>query len=288
MVSVGLFGPGKMGAPMASRLLDAGFDVTIWARRVLSAADLAGKGAHVTTRPSELAACDLMISMLQNLDQLKPLLDGDDGLVAAVEKPLILVISSTVAPRDVRDLAADLEARSDLIRVMDAPVSGGQAGAQAGTLSIMMGGDRAVTSQAEPVLKACGTPVHCGDLGAGEVVKACNQMVVGVTMAALCEAAILAESAGVDVALMYRMLAQGWGASAVLDAKHTKIEQRDYSVTGASTFMVKDLHIALSEATPGSLPTTEHALSLYQGVDDAGLGDQDLCVIHHYLSKRAR
>ena len=171
---------------------------------------------------------------------------------------------------------------------MDAPVSGGEAGAQSGTLSIMVGGDEDDVAQAIPVLQACGTPVHCGPLGAGEVVKACNQMVVGITMAALAEAALIAEGAGVDVGLMFQMLSKGWGASAVLNAKHRKVIDRDYSNTGAAKFMVKDLKIALSEAAQASrtLPLSTEALAIYQGLVEAGLGDDDLAVVHKYLAEQ--
>jgi len=271
---------------MAHNLIGAGHRVTVWARRPESARSLVAAGATFESDPVRIASSnDVIIDMLQDLTQLEPLLPG---LFEGTTRPTVLVVSSTVAPQGVRDLAARAEqATGGLLRVVDAPVSGGEAGAQAGTLSIMVGGDEEAVAGVLPVLQACGTPVHCGPLGAGEVVKACNQMVVAVTISALSEAALLAEGAGVDVALMFGMLAKGWGGSAVLTAKHEKIENRDYSNTGAAKFMVKDLNIALNEAAQASrtLPTAKHALGIIEGVVAAGLGDDDLAVVHKYLEE---
>lgn len=284
---VALLGPGKMGSPMARQLLAAGHDLLIWARRPESAAALFEAGARFEASPKAIGEhAEVIIDMLQDLTQLEPLLGGDDGLVAGITEPTVLVVSSTVAPQDVRDLASRLaSATNGLLQVVDAPVSGGEAGANAGTLSIMVGGDADPAALAIEVLQACGTPVLCGPLGAGEVVKACNQMVVGITMAALSEAALIAEGAGVDVELMYTMLAKGWGGSAVLNAKRAKVEQRDYTNSGAAKFMVKDLLIALGEAsaTGRTLPLSSQALTIYQGLVEAGLGDDDLAVVHKYL-----
>ena len=291
MSDVALVGPGKMGAPMARNLLKAGHRVRVWARRRQAAEQLVAEGASFAATPKELAGASVIIDMLQDISQIYPLLDGAEGLMAHVTSPTVLVVSSTVAPNDVRALDAYLaEHTHGLIKVVDAPVSGGEAGAIAGTLSIMVGGQGEHVAHAIKVLRACGNPVVCGPLGAGEVVKACNQMVVGMTMAALSEAALIAEGAGVDTALMYTMLANGWGDSAVLRAKRAKVEQRDYSNTGAAKFMVKDLKIALSEANSKgrTLPMSTQALALYEGLTAAGLGDDDLAVVHKYLEQTTR
>ena len=286
---VALLGPGKMGAPMAHQLLKAGHDVVVWARRPESAAGLVSAGARFESNARAIGEhAEVIIDMLQDLSQLEPLLEGPDGLIVGITEPTVLVVSSTVAPQDVRDLATRLGAASNgLLEVVDAPVSGGEAGATAGTLSIMVGGDEEPAARAIEVLEACGSPVLCGPLGAGEVVKACNQMVVGITMAALSEAALIAEGAGVNTKLMYTMLAKGWGGSAVLNAKREKVEQRDYTNSGAAKFMVKDLKIALGEAsaTGRTLPLSSQAFEIYQGLTEAGLGDDDLAVVHKYLGE---
>lgn len=291
MTDVALIGPGKMGAPMARNLLKAGHQVRVWARRPQAAEGLVSEGAVFAPSPGDLAGAEVIIDMLQDISQITPLLEGPDGLIAHVTTPTVLVVSSTVAPGDVRALDVDLARRTGgLITVVDAPVSGGEAGAIAGTLSIMVGGSGPHVDAAVEVLKACGNPVVCGPLGAGEVVKACNQMVVGMTMVALAEAALIAEGAGVDVELMYTMLANGWGDSAVLRAKRAKVEQRDYTNTGAAKFMVKDLRIALGEAAANgrTLPMSTQALGLYEGLTTAGLGDDDLAVVHKYLGQTTR
>lgn len=241
---------------------------------------------------AELAqGSDVIIDMLQDLTQLEPLLDGPDGLFAGVTEPTVLVVCSTVSPDGVR--ALDKRARAatkGLCVVVDAPVSGGELKAVDGTLSIMVGGNADEVGPALQVLSACGRAVLCGPLGAGEVVKACNQMVVGIEMAALAEAALLAEGAGVDVALMFDMLSSGLASSAVLDQKHEKVERKDYSTSGAAKFMVKDLRIALGEAGRSGqpLPVSMLALQLYSGLVDAGFGDDDLAVIHRYLGEQPK
>ena len=290
-MDVGFIGLGRMGLPMAGHIQKQGASgrLTLLDRFPERLSELVAGGAEVAGDAREVARnSDLVILMVPAIGDIDALLEGPDGLIAGVSEPTVLVVSSTVAPQDVRDLATRLGAASNgLLQVVDAPVSGGEAGATAGTLSIMVGGDEEPATRAIEVLEACGSPVLCGPLGAGEVVKACNQMVVGITMAALSEAALIAEGAGVDTKLMYTMLANGWGGSAVLNAKREKVEQRDYTNSGAAKFMVKDLKIALGEAsaTGRTLPLSSQALEIYQGLTEAGLGDDDLAVVHKYLGE---
>ena len=134
------------------------------------------------------------------------------------------------------------------VRVIDAPVSGGSEGAQAGTLSIMVGGDERDVNDAWPVLAACGNPVHLGPLGSGQVAKACNQMIVAATVLALGEAAVLADRSGLDLDELFRLLAGGYAGSRILETRGDRIVREDYSPSGAARYMVKDLRFAATVA----------------------------------------
>src|SRR5690606_15603099 len=157
-----------------------------------------------------------VLSMLPGLPQLEQALAGDDGLLAGLgdEHRLLLMIGSTSSPTGVRELAARLDEATDgRVRVVDSPVSGGVDGAEAGTLSIMLGGDEADTARAARLLAPCGQPVHLGPLGAGEVAKACNQLVVAATITALGEATVLAERSGIDLDALWTLLGGGYAGS---------------------------------------------------------------------------
>lgn len=277
---------------MAANLVRAGYRVTVHARRPEAVTELVASGARSAATGRQVATGNrVIIDMLQDLDQLEPLLEGPEGIFAGIDGPATLVVCSSVTPQSVRELAARAGAATGgLLQVLDAPVSGGTAGATAGTLAIMLGGPEDQLEPARSVLSACGTVTHCGPLGAGEVVKACNQLMVAVEMVALSEAALLAESAGVAPAVMFDVLSHGWGASAVLDAKREAIERRDYRPTGVAKFMIKDLGAALGEGGRAGvqMPITTRTVGLYEDLVAAGLGDCDLAVMHKFLQDRSQ
>lgn len=286
---VGLLGPGIMGGPMARNIARAGHDVIVWARRPEAAEALAGGRVAAVGTPREVAASsDVVLVMLPDLPQLDALLDGPDGLWAGVAGDLVLVIASTVSPAGVRAFAERAAAASDgRVRVVDAPVSGGEVKAVDGTLSIMVGGTDADVARAWPVLAACGTPTHLGALGAGQVTKACNQLIVGAEVAALAEASLLARDAGIDLTTLFDVLSRGLAASAVLDQKRDKLARADYTVSGPAKFMAKDLRFALeaAEASGTPMPVTTFLRGLYDGLNQAGLGDSDIAVMQRYIDE---
>lgn len=288
LARVGIVGPGIMGGPMAANIARAGHPVTVWARRPEAALALEGDGVRAVATPREVvAASDVVIAMLPDLPPLEALLDGPDGLWAGADHDLVLVVSSTVSPAGVRVFAERaLEATGGRIHVVDAPVSGGEIKAIDGTLSLMVGGSDADVARALPVLAACGTPTHLGPLGAGEVAKACNQLIVGAEMAALAEASLLARDAGIDLSTLFDVLGRGLAASAVLDQKRDKLTTGDYTVSGPAKFMAKDLRFALEAAgdvTP--MPLATWLRGQYEGLNAAGLGDLDLAVIQRYIDE---
>lgn len=287
---VGVVGLGTMGAPMARHVLAAGFPLHVTARRPeATAALLADRAtAHATAR--DLAAhSDVVVTVLPDLPELVGVLEGPDGLLAGVAGPLVLVVCSTSSPAGVRELGAALDARTGgAVRLVDAPVSGGQEGAEAGTLAIMVGGAPDDVAHVLPVLEAAGTPVHLGPLGSGQVAKACNQVVVAATVTALAEAAVLAERAGLDVARMLDLLAGGYAGSRVLEVKKHRFVAHDHSPSGPARYLVKDLRGALDEAgrTGTATVLTDVLLEVFTSVTDAGLGDLDTSVVQDWIAGR--
>jgi len=287
---VGVVGLGTMGAPMAGHVLAAGYPVHVTARRPEATAGLvaAGATAHATAR-ALAAHSDVVLTVLPDLPELVDVLEGPDGLLAGVTGPLVLVVCSTSAPAGVRALATTLDARTDgRVRVVDAPVSGGQEGAAAGTLAVMVGGADDDVARVLPVLGATGTAVHLGPLGSGQVAKACNQVVVAATVTALAEAAVVAERSGLDVGRMLDLLGGGYAASRILEVKKHRFVAHDHSPSGPARYMVKDLRAALDEARGTGTATvlTDVLLDVFTDVTAAGLGDLDTSVVQDWLAAR--
>lgn len=286
-VTVGAVGLGAMGHPMAQRLLAAHGDLVIHARRPQP--ELIAAGASWAETPRELASrVDVLLSMLPDLPQLEELLDGPDGLLADAGDLLILVGSTSSAPA-VRALAERLSTRTDgRVRLVDCPVSGGEDGAIAGTLSIMLGGAPDDAAVAAEVLAPCGTPVLLGPLGAGEVAKACNQLVVSATILALGEATVLAERSGLDLDALWSLLSGGYAGSKLLDSRRDKLVSGDDSPSGVARYMVKDLRFAadIAEAT-GTSPVLLPALrAAFDELVEAGLGERDISVTRRFIASR--
>lgn len=290
-MTVGVIGLGAMGAPMAANLLrGASGSVRITGRIKDKHQALIGSGAqwHDTAR-SLATGCDVVLLMLPDLPEVEQVLAGPDGVLAAASDDLLLIISSTSSPTGVRELSDRLaDQTGGRVKVVDAPVSGGVDGAVAGTLSIMVGGADADVAKALPVLAACGTPVHLGPLGAGEVAKACNQMIVSATILALGEAAVLADRSGLDLAKLFDLLAGGYAGSRILATRGERIVTQDYSPSGVAKYMVKDLSFAtaVADATdthPALLPALSSA---FDELVERGLGDYDISVARRFIEER--
>ena len=289
---IGVLGLGAMGEPMAHRLIDAHGDVRIHARSPRPALVEAGATWAETPR-DRAAASDAVLVMLPDLPELEAALDGPDGLLAgAVSKgdgDLLLLIGSTSSAVGVRALAERLATQTDgRVHVVDCPVSGGVDGATAGTLSIMIGGLDADARLAARVLAPCGTPVHLGPLGAGEVAKACNQLVVSATITALGEASEIAARSGIDLETLWTLLAGGYAGSNLLSARKEKLVTGDDSPSGVAKYMVKDLRFAADAAAAvGIQPALLPALrEIFDEIVDAGLGDRDIAVTRRMTAER--
>lgn len=287
--TVGVLGLGNMGRPMTLNLLRSGIaSVVVHGRTRATLDEAEAAGATVAPTVRELAAqSDIVLSMLPDLPQLRDLLDGPDGLLAGLDHPLLLIVGSTSAPDGIRELAAELDSRTDgLVRVLDAPVSGGTDGAEAAALAIMVGGDPDDFARAEPVLATMGTPVLLGPLGSGEVAKACNQMIVASTIVALSEATVIAERAGLDVTRLLDLLGGGYAGSRLLESRKQRLAEKDYSVSGPAKFMVKDLGFARAEAerTATATPQLTTLQDFFRRLVEAGLGDDDITVAQGFIA----
>lgn len=235
---IGFIGLGGMGAPMAAHLLAAGHALTVWSRRPASAEFLLGQGARWAGSPAELARqCEIVCTNVTGSDDVA-------GLAAQLFEGFapggIHIDFSTIAPSVARELAARYAVRG--IDFVDAPVSGGTAGAQAATLAIMWGGNSALAGRLDPLFRCLGqTVVHVGAAGAGQVAKACNQLVMVAAIEACAEAALLAQAAGVDFATVRSALMGGSAGSRVLEVFGARMAARDFAA-GATGKVEARLH----------------------------------------------
>ncbi len=275
--TVGVIGLGIMGAPMARNLLRAGYPVVVWNRTASRAEPLVAPGATVAGSPREVAEqVDVAISMLSDSPDVDAVYRADDGVLAGARSGGVLVDMSTIEPRVARELAEAAAARG--AAMLDAPVSGGDVGAQEGTLSIMVGGDAAALARVRPVLERLGTRItHCGPSGSGQVVKACNQVVVALTLEALGEALVLGSKAGVDPAVIVEALGGGLAASRVLELRGPKLLARDFAPGFKLDLHAKDLAIVLATARElgVALPGTAIVDQLFHAEQSRGHGEAD-------------
>jgi len=285
--SIGLIGTGAMGIPMAQRMLAAGSKVLVHSRSVRS--EMQDSGAVYVASPRELAEqTDTILVMLPDLPQLEPMLDGPDSLLVAGRELLVMVGSTSSAVR-LRELAAQVNGASQgRVQLMDTPVSGGVEGAAKGTLSIMAGGTPEQAERARRALSPCGTVHYLGPLGAGQVAKACYQMVVAATMLALGEATVLAERSGIEPAKLMEVLGGGYAGSTLLESKKDKLIADEYEPGGMAAYMLKDLGFAadIAEDTGTSAVLLPQALAAFRELVDAGLGDEDMAVVRKFVAQR--
>ncbi len=292
MTTVGFVGLGTMGSPMARHMFDSlPADDTMVLHDLSDAkvTDLLAGGAVWCATPRELAAkAEIVFFMVPDIPQIKASLDGADGLLAGIESETLIVVCSTVAPDAIRTLDAEVaEASNGLAHVIDAPVSGGQVGAEAGTLSIMVGGPEKFVERAMPYLGLAGNPVHLGPTGAGEVAKACNQLICAASIVANAEAAVVAERAGLDVAKLFDLMSGGYASSRIMIDKAPRYINKDYTVSGAAAFWIKDLRAYLEEAKVTGTVTVQgdRLLDAFQGVVDAGWGEQDTAIVQKFIEE---
>ena len=245
---LGFIGMGAMGRPMAQHLMRAGHELTVWARRVESAQSLLDAGAVWGVSPAEVARrAEIVFTIVTAGADVERIVLGPDGLIEGFLPGSVLVDMSTIAPGTARHIAQRLAVRD--IDMLDAPVSGGETGAIAATLSIMVGGSAAVLDRVRPLLSVLGkTLVHVGDSGAGQVAKACNQMIMVGFIQAVAEALHLATAAGADPAKVQQALAGGSAGSRVLEVFGGRMVKRDFAAGVEARLHHKDYGILMEEA----------------------------------------
>jgi 2-hydroxy-3-oxopropionate reductase len=274
---IGFIGLGIMGRPMALNLLNAGFELTVHSRSRAPVDALVAAGAIAAKSPREVAErSTLIITMLPDSPQVQEVVAGEQGVLAGARPGSLLIDMSTISPIVTQQLAA--AARAHGVGMLDAPVSGGDVGAQRGTLSIMVGGSDADFKRAEPIFSALGkTIVHVGGPGAGQVVKACNQVVVALTIEAVSEALVLGSKAGVDAAVILKVLSGGLAGNKVIEVRGPNFLEHNFTPGFKSALHHKDLGIALAAGREYGvpLPVTGIVDSMFQALKQRGQGDQD-------------
>jgi len=274
--TVGFIGLGIMGGPMALNLLRAGYPLVVHNRTRAKEEPLVSEGAAAAASPREVAAAsDVVITMLPDSPDVEAVYLGHDGVIAGAREGQLLIDMSSIAPavaRSVSSAARDLGADA-----LDAPVSGGDVGAREGTLSIMVGGPEDAFERARPLFEVLGkTIVRLGEAGAGQTAKACNQILVAVTIEAVSEALVLASKAGVDPERLLDVLSGGLAGNTVMEVRRRNFLEHDFTPGFKLELHHKDLGIALRTGRELDvfLPTTaivDQMLSALLAAGDGGL-----------------
>ena len=260
---ISFLGTGLMGSHMARNILKAGFSLTAWNRTLAKAQALIADGADVPATAAEaIAEADIVITMLSDGPTVHDLL-FDQELAAAMKAETLLIDMSSIKPSEARTHAALMRERG--LHHLDAPVSGGTKGAEAGSLAIMAGGDEAVFTRAVSVLSAMGRPVRVGPDGSGQLSKLANQTIVAVTIGVVAEAMLLAEKGGADPAAIRDALKGGFADSVILQQHGERMTTSNFEPGGLSRMQLKDINNALEEAGQHELilPLTEQVKTRY-------------------------
>jgi 2-hydroxy-3-oxopropionate reductase len=275
--TIGFIGLGIMGRPMARNLLAAGRAVVVHNRSRGPVDELVAGGAQAAGTPREVAErSDVVITMLPDSPDVEAVMRGDDGVLAGTRAGQLLIDMSTISPPVATARAAEAAERG--AGMLDAPVSGGDAGAQQGTLSIMVGGSAESFERARPIFDVLGqTVVHVGAAGAGQVVKACNQIVVALTIEAVSEALVLGSKAGVAPATILEVLSGGLAGSRVIELRGRNFVEHDFAPGFKVDLHRKDLGIALDAAREYhvGLPVTALVAQMLESLRNHGHGGSD-------------
>jgi 2-hydroxy-3-oxopropionate reductase len=277
MARVGYIGLGLMGSSMARNLMKAGHELVVHNRSRAIVGQLAREGATPAHSPREVAEqTDFVFTNLPDSPDVELVVLGLNGIIEGAHEGMIVIDNSTIKPETARKIAAELDKAGVL--TLDAPVSGGDIGARAGTLSIMVGGPKEAFDRALPLLEAMGkTITWVGESGAGQIAKAANQVVVAGTMVAMAEALVLAQKAGVDPARVVQAISRGAAQCWALDHKPQKIFARDLDPGFKAYMQAKDLKIVVDTGRTYNVPLPLTALThqLYEAMIGMGNGNLD-------------
>lgn len=275
---IGFLGLGIMGSRMAANIVKAGYELTAWTHTPGKAQRWAEEhSARAARTPAEVArSSEIVVSMVVDGAQVSSVLLGEDGAIEAAHEGLLCVDMSTIAPKETRRIGATLAERG--VRMMDAPVTGSSPRAQAGTLTIMAGGEEDDFTRAKPLLESMGTlVVRVGELGQGEMLKLINNSLGAANAAALAEALVLAQATGLDLDALEKVVGAGSGASAQLELKAGPMREHDYRTLFKTEHMLKDVRLCLEEAQAAGVPfpAAAHARDLLTATLGRGHGEDD-------------
>lgn len=288
-MKLGLIGLGIMGKPMAKNLLKAGYALSVYDLNKAAVDEVVAAGATRAANAKELAAgADIILTMLPNSPHVKQVVLGEGGVIESVRAGSILVDMSSINPIASREIAAPLLEKG--VEMLDAPVSGGEPKAIDGTLSFMVGGKQEVFDQVKPILEKMGASVVlCGDVGAGNVTKLCNQIVVACNIAGLAEALMLGQKAGVSPEVIFQAIRGGLAGSTVMDAKAPMMVSRNFKPGFRIDLHIKDLGNVMDAAKSVDAPTPLSAqvlemMKVLHGLDAGGLDHSGLAKYYELLA----
>ncbi|MBD0378804.1 2-hydroxy-3-oxopropionate reductase [Paenibacillus sedimenti] len=288
-MKIGFIGLGIMGKPMSKNLLKAGYELVVL-ETSKNRSELAPMGARTASTPKALAEqVDVIVTMLPNSPQVKEVVLGPNGVIEGAAPGTVVIDMSSIAPLTSQEIARKLEEKG--IEMLDAPVSGGEPKAIEGTLSVMVGGKKEVFDRCYDVMKAmAATVILTGDIGAGNVTKLANQIIVAINIAAMSEAFVLASKVGVQPELVYQAVRGGLAGSTVLDAKAPLVMDRKFDPGFRVNLHIKDLHNVLetSHEVGVPLPLTAAVMEMMQALKVDGMGDCDHGSLIRYYEKMAK
>lgn len=288
-MKIGFIGLGIMGKPMAKNLLKAGYELVVMDLNKETVEELRELGAQAGTSSIDVASkSDIIITMLPNSPQVKAVVLGKGGVIDGAKSGTVLIDMSSIAPLASREVYAALEVKG--VDMLDAPVSGGEPKAIDGTLSVMVGGKKEIFDKYYDIMKVmAGSVVYVGEIGAGNIAKLCNQVVVALNISAVSEALILAKSAGVDPDLVYQAIRGGLAGSTVMEAKAPMMMDRNFKPGFKIDLHIKDLNNVLetSHKLNISLPLTSQVMEIMQAIKADGCGTEDHASIVKYYEKLA-
>jgi 3-hydroxyisobutyrate dehydrogenase len=291
-MNIAFIGLGNMGAPMARNLIKAGHTLIVFDVVAEAVAKFAALGAGAATSPAQAAqSAELLITMLPSSPHVREVYTGASGVFAGVNANVLLIDCSTIDPATAREVAAAAAKRGNIM--LDAPVSGGTGGAEAATLTFMVGGDAGAFAQAKPILALMGKNiVHCGASGTGQVAKICNNMLLAISMIGTCEAFVLAEKLGLDHETLFKIAStasgQCWSLTSycpVPGPVPASPANRNYQAGFTASMMLKDLKLAqaAAQSAGAATPLGAEATALYGLFESAGAGARDFSGIIQLL-----
>lgn len=290
MSKTGFIGLGIMGKPMSKNLIKAGYELVVYDLNHEAVDEIVALGAEKASGPADVAgSCETVITMLPDSPQVKEVVIGKNGLAEGFRPGSVLIDMSSISPIVSRELSGILAEKG--VEMLDAPVSGGEPKAIEGTLSVMVGGKKEVFEKCYPIMKAmAGSVVLTGTSGAGNVTKLANQIIVALNIAAMSEALVLAEKAGVEPELVYQAIRGGLAGSTVLDAKAPLVMDRKFNPGFRINLHIKDLKNALeaSHEVGVPLPLTSAVMEIMQALKVDGMGDNDHGGIIRFYEKLAK